>query len=1074
MTNAAAGPRTMRVFISSTFRDMQADRDELVKRVFPRLRALCEELHVAWSEVDLRWGISSEQQAEGKVLPICLAEIEQCRPYFIGLLGERYGWIPQTIAPALIDREPWLAEQAGRSVTELEIVKGVLADPEMAEHACFYFRDPAYVGGPAAEAADEDGDADDRRAKLAELKNRIRASGLPVRESYPDPRALGELVWKDLSALIERRFPLVGAQQKVQIERDQHEFFAASRREVYVGRESDFEQLDDFADSSAPLFLLLASAGQGKSALLANWIPRQQARRPDVFVLSHFVGATVRSTDLTRTLRRLVDELHAHFGLPHIITRNPYGLRQILADTLRLVSHRGRTLIVLDGIQALSDRGEMPEMDWLPRELPEGIGIIASAGPGPGLGALFPGKWRVFHLELLSEADCRTLIIRYLGYFAKSLSSDQIGRIAARYNSKNPLHLRLLLDELRVCGDPDTLAERLEYYLTADTLTTLYRMILARYVRDYDAERPNLVRDAMVFLSSSRYGLAEAELLDVLGEGEHDSRTRLPQARWAPLRHALGPSLLNRGGRLTFSHRSLRAAVEQHFLGTAERRRRGHAKLGYYFLGRGINDRTAEELAWQLCEARHWENLAKVLAIPEYLEMAWRERSDDVRTYWARIESSSAIRMPDALKLLIEAEQPRSRVSRIVLELLDDFGYLEHAAALAERIALSLARDEDRALLVHTLSLQASIKRKRGDLDGALATYDQLAPLLVQSADRSATVTAITGRAFTLLDRGDLDAAGALFREAERLALDANDPHRAAIAIGGQLFILHEKGDDDGALTLHDRETALLRTTRDRLRLARSMEKRALILLRMGQADEAADAYEEAEQLYGKLGNRSARAAAIGKRAALAASAGDDETALDLWREQQDICRAAGFLPMLKTALRAELGVLTRQNDEEGRQQVLANLRDALAATNGRLTTLSTLQARCNTGLAEGDYAAVIPLYREHAKIARDIGDLESLQLGLGDEAVALRALGRFTEALVRAKEQTAICRELGDDGLVVRSLFARVPLLVAMQRLDDAIAVTKSARDEATRAGLESEAERAASLIAQLSTPAR
>ena len=36
-----AGPantRTVRVFVSSTFRDMQGERDELVKFVFPQLR----------------------------------------------------------------------------------------------------------------------------------------------------------------------------------------------------------------------------------------------------------------------------------------------------------------------------------------------------------------------------------------------------------------------------------------------------------------------------------------------------------------------------------------------------------------------------------------------------------------------------------------------------------------------------------------------------------------------------------------------------------------------------------------------------------------------------------------------------------------------------------------------------------------------------------------------------------------------------------------------------------------------------------------------------------------------------
>src|SRR5262245_57520875 len=87
----------MRVFVSSTFRDIQDERDVLVKRVFPRLRDACEARTVAWGEVDLRWGITDEDTAEGRVLPICLAEIDSCRPFFIGLLGERYGYVPATI-----------------------------------------------------------------------------------------------------------------------------------------------------------------------------------------------------------------------------------------------------------------------------------------------------------------------------------------------------------------------------------------------------------------------------------------------------------------------------------------------------------------------------------------------------------------------------------------------------------------------------------------------------------------------------------------------------------------------------------------------------------------------------------------------------------------------------------------------------------------------------------------------------------------------------------------------------------------------------------------------------------------
>ena len=215
-TRSVANPsdqRIVRVFVSSTFRDMQGERDELVKRVFPALRKLCEERGVTWGEVDLRWGITDEQKAEGKVLPICLAEIERCRPYFIGLLGERYGWVPEEIDPDLVEEQPWLAEHSGRSVTELEILHGVLSDPDMAEHAFFYLRDPAYVDTrpaeeqpelrelPSAEEIERLGleeaerRAQERRRKLEALKERIRGSGFPVREATPTPRPSASSCW---------------------------------------------------------------------------------------------------------------------------------------------------------------------------------------------------------------------------------------------------------------------------------------------------------------------------------------------------------------------------------------------------------------------------------------------------------------------------------------------------------------------------------------------------------------------------------------------------------------------------------------------------------------------------------------------------------------------------------------------------------------------------------------------------------------------------------------------------------------------------------------------------------------
>jgi len=50
-----AAQRSVRVFVSSTFRDMKAERDELAKRTFVRLHRLCAERGVTFTDVDLRW-----------------------------------------------------------------------------------------------------------------------------------------------------------------------------------------------------------------------------------------------------------------------------------------------------------------------------------------------------------------------------------------------------------------------------------------------------------------------------------------------------------------------------------------------------------------------------------------------------------------------------------------------------------------------------------------------------------------------------------------------------------------------------------------------------------------------------------------------------------------------------------------------------------------------------------------------------------------------------------------------------------------------------------------------------------
>lgn len=199
--------RSARIFLSSTFRDFGEERDLLVRRVFPALRARLKDRFVDLVDVDLRWGITAEQAERGEVLPICLAEIDRARPYFVGMLGERYGWIPPSDGYALdlLERHSWLHDhRGGKSVTELEILHGVLNDPKMAGRAFFYFRSADYA---AAKGGDYVPTLEDDLIRQRHLKDRIRKSGFPVVEDYPTPEAFAAKLEEDLWTILDEAYP---------------------------------------------------------------------------------------------------------------------------------------------------------------------------------------------------------------------------------------------------------------------------------------------------------------------------------------------------------------------------------------------------------------------------------------------------------------------------------------------------------------------------------------------------------------------------------------------------------------------------------------------------------------------------------------------------------------------------------------------------------------------------------------------------------------------------------------------------------------------------------------------------
>ncbi|QSZ42181.1 DUF4062 domain-containing protein [Sulfurimonas aquatica] len=90
--------KTFRLFISSTFNDLQEERNILQGEVFPEIKAYCQSYGYSFEPIDLRWGVSSEAGLDHKAMQICINEVEKLvnypKPNFLIMLGSRYGWIP--------------------------------------------------------------------------------------------------------------------------------------------------------------------------------------------------------------------------------------------------------------------------------------------------------------------------------------------------------------------------------------------------------------------------------------------------------------------------------------------------------------------------------------------------------------------------------------------------------------------------------------------------------------------------------------------------------------------------------------------------------------------------------------------------------------------------------------------------------------------------------------------------------------------------------------------------------------------------------------------------------------------
>ncbi|KAL6043085.1 actin [Balamuthia mandrillaris] len=657
--------REIRIFISSPFKDMQEERDLVVRNIVPKLRRLCIERDVVVSCVDLRWGVTDVQSEQAATLLMCLREVDKCN-IFVGIYGERYGWCVSqggdTAEDKLFHRAldsaakefAWCNTFRDRSATEIEM-RMILEERtnNLDKEAFFYFRDPYYIEAvPPAKRNIYESEGAYEHEKLTQLKLEITQSEFPTK-TYKRPSQMADFFYEDILEHIEELYPQGSKLGPLEGARFQNDVYARSLTSVYLSNEQYFITLDKHIskDKALPL-VVYGISGSGKSALLANYAARYKEHHPEDIILSHFVGSSSSSTQYAFILWRIMAELHDILDIPDsrlkvpdleslegsaAVTEFPKWLERALSPEFN--PNRRQLVLIVDGLNKLDKRNNALDLVWFPTTLPNNVRALLSTAPGGVLESLKRRGYETLQMENLEEGERKAFLRMYLSKSSKRLSEKQELKIAAAPQAGNPRFLRVLLDDISVFGDYDKLNERIDRDLQAKTTGDLYEIVLERIEDDHDPDHIGIVQHFVKFIYCSHNGLNDSELEALM------SRKGIEASRWSELLVIMEDLLFNSSGLLNFSNVDVRTAVNNLYLNTVAVKVEVHLQMARFFGEEmeGWSARKVEEWPHHLDKAGEWKKLSECLSNMFMFDKLYTPSGKfRLLAYWRNIQKHSS------------------------------------------------------------------------------------------------------------------------------------------------------------------------------------------------------------------------------------------------------------------------------------------------------------------------------------------------------------------------------------------------------------------------------------------------
>ena len=557
---------------------MQVERDILNGKIRPKINNEAKKYNQTVEFSDLRWGIDTtgmnEIETNIKIFNVCFDEIERCKPYFIIILGDRYGYVPE------MTEDYKLIEYPGKSITHMEVQKGVFENTNERKNIFIYFRETDYTDMPEHEEHIYK-EAVLAQKRLENLKTQLKKDYSDRIKTYQakwntDKNELiidgfADMVYQDLWERLSEEFIATQAESPLDEQLKENDLLQRNNSSfTYIIGNKLNDETEKLISTNKPI-CYLGNEQTDKSIYVLNLI--QSCKQHGVNVQCMFCGMNEFSSSVRNTAEMLLYGLTICEKKYNFKDNQSLSYNQILSRILELKpSFNSKIILFIDSVEQCNDIKKMVRfIEWIMHFLSEYATVILSCHDNNVFTALLPSDC-LFKTIQYDEADARRILDEILKHNNKEIHNQLKDKIIEK--GINPFWIKLIISRLLRLNKTDyeninKLSEengRFSYlYALIDNspkdTAEFSTQLITRVIHEIDGDegKNGQIRTVLGFIAFSRNGLNQQQL---------EGLRAILDEPWTQLRFSEMLIYLNEflcfhsNGTLNFIHNSVREQIK--------------------------------------------------------------------------------------------------------------------------------------------------------------------------------------------------------------------------------------------------------------------------------------------------------------------------------------------------------------------------------------------------------------------------------------------------------------------------------------------------------------------------------